>query len=226
MKFSLINVNTFFIIVFILLCSSILSYISIINGLLFNDLILIAKFFLVILILINIFVVGFVIYKFRIIIIYTNKMFIIYPFRFLVVKSRLDKLKAIKWSNYIDTKAVYYRILKFKTENNKTITFCDKEFENLDFIAKSLNFDFKNKKLENLNIERAKANKSNQFINVLFAIIFFCFSIYIALNMETWNYLRTIFYFVILIIAVFFLISNVKKYLIYKKTIANSHFSK
>jgi hypothetical protein len=217
MKFSLINVNTFFVVIIILICSSILSYISIFNGLLFNDLILVAKFFLVIIILINIFIIGFVIYKFRVITIYSNEMFLIYPFRFLIIKSRIDKIKGIKWSNYIDTNAVYYRKLTFKTENNKTITICDKEFENLDFLAKSLNFDVENKNLEKLNVERAKANKSNQFINVVFAIFLSCSLIYVAANMETWNYNKTIFYSITSIIVVFFLIFNIKKYSIYNK---------
>ena len=219
MKFSLINVNTFFVVIIILICSSILSYISIFNGLLFNDLILVAKFFLVIIILINIFIIGFVIYKFRVITIYSNEMFLIYPFRFLIIKSRIDKIKGIKWSNYIDTNAVYYRKLTFKTENNKTITICDKEFENLDFLAKSLNFDVENNNLEKLNIERAKANKSNQLINVVFAIFLSCSLIYVAANMETWNYFKTIFYSITSIIVVLFLIFNIKKYLIYKKNI-------
>jgi hypothetical protein len=219
MKFSLTNVNAFFIVIIILICSSILSYISIFNGLLFSDLILVAKFFLVIIILVNIFMIGFVIYKFRVITIYSNEIRIIYPFRFLIIESRIDKLKGIKWSNYIDTKAVYYRKLSFKTENNKTITICDKEFENLDFLAKSLNFDVENKNLKKLNIERAKANKSNQFINVVFAIFLSCSLIYIAANMETWNYIKTIFYSITSIIVVFFLIFNIKKYLIYKKNI-------
>jgi hypothetical protein len=217
MKFSLINVNTFFVVIIILICSSILSYISIFNGLLFNDLILVAKFFLVIIILINIFIIGFVIYKFRVITIFSNEMFLIYPFRFLIIKSRIDKIKGIKWSNYIDTNAVYYRKLTFKTENNKTITICDKEFENLDFLSKSLNFDVENKNLENLNIERAKANISNQFINVVFAIFLSCSLIYVAANMETWNYNKTIFYSITSIIVVFFLIFNIKKYSIYNK---------
>ena len=219
MKFSLTNVNTFFIVFIILICSSILSYISIFNGLLFSDLILFAKFFLVIIILINIFMIGFVIYKFRLITIYSNDMFIIYPFRFLIIKSRIDKLKGIKWSNYIDTKAVYYRKLTFKTDNNKTITICDKEFENLDFLAKSLNFDVENKNLKKLNIERAKANKSNQFINVVFAIFLSCSLIYVAAYIETWNYIKTIFYSITSIIVAFFLIFNIKKYLIYNKNI-------
>jgi hypothetical protein len=163
--------------------------------------------------------IGFVIYKFRVITIYSNEIRIIYPFRFLIIESRIDKLKGIKWSNYIDTKAVYYRKLSFKTENNKTITICDKEFENLDFLAKSLNFDVENKNLKKLNIERAKANKSNQFINVVFAIFLSCSLIYIAANMETWNYIKTIFYSITSIIVVFFLIFNIKKYLIYKKNI-------
>ena len=219
MKFSLINVNTFFVVIFILICSSILSYISIINELFFSDIILIAKFFLIIIILINIFMIGFVIFKFRVIVIYTNEMFLVYPFRFLIIKSRIDRLKGVKWSNYIDAKAVYYRKLTFKTENNKTITICDKEFDNLDFLAKSLSFNVENKNLEKLNIERAKANKSNQFFNVVFAIFLTCSLIYIAANMETWNYTKTIFYSITSIFVILFLIFNIKKYLIYDKNI-------
>lgn len=219
MKFSLININTFFVVIIILICSSILSYISIFNGLLLGDLILIAKFFLVVVILLNIFIVGFIIYKFRIITIFSNEMFIIYPFRFLIIKSRKDNIKGIKWSNYIDAKAVYYRKLSFKTEKNKTITICDKEFENLDYIAKSLSLDVENKNLKRLNIDRAKANKSNQFINVLFAFFLFLSLIYVAVNIETWNFKKTIFFITTSIIAVFFLIFNIKKYLIYNKNI-------
>lgn len=62
MKFGLVNINTLFVVLGILICSSVLSYISIFEGLLFGDLILIAKFFLVLIILINIIVIAFIIY--------------------------------------------------------------------------------------------------------------------------------------------------------------------
>ena len=220
MKFSLINVNTFFVVIIILVCTSFLSYNSIFDGLFFSDLILVAKFFLVIIILINIFTIGFVIYKFRVIIIYSNQMLIVYPLRFLTIKSSIDKLKGLKWGNYIDTKAIYYRKLTFKTENNKTITFCDKEFENLDFLAKSLRFDLENKNLKRLTIERAKANKSNQFSNVLVATFLTCSMIYAAVNMETWNDVKIIFFSIISIIVIPFLIFNIKKYFMYNKNIS------
>ena len=220
MKFSIININTLLVVLIILICSSILSYISIFDGLLFSDLILIAKFFLVVIIMINIFLMGFIIYKFRLITITNRKIFIVYPFRFLIIKSNLEDIRNIKWSNYIDAKAIYYRKLSFKTVNNKTITLCDKEFENLDFMAKSINTNIiDNRKIHKLNLERATSNKSTQLLNVFFAIFLTCVIIYVSIKMTNWNSTKLFWVGFLSFLTLNILCFNVKKYLTYKKNI-------
>lgn len=226
MKFSIININTLFAVILILTSSSVLSYISIFGEILFGDLIWIGKFFLMVIVLINIFSLGFIIYKLRLIAVTNREIFIIYPLRFSIKKSKREEIKDIKWNKYIDARAIYYRQLSFKTEDGKSISICDKEFENLDAIAKSMGLNIKdNKKIEKLNIERAEANKFNQLINVLFAIFLTCSLIYISVKMETWNYKKIIFIGITSILMILLLVSNVGKYLMYKKTPTNKFFA-
>lgn len=220
MKFGLININTLFVVLGILICSSILSYISIFRGLLFGDLIFIAKFFLAVLILINIIVIALVIYRFRLIIITNQSILIIYPFRFLVVKSKLNKIKNINWTSYIDSKAIYYRQLTFNTEKNKSISLCDKEFENLDYIAKSIGQStIANKKAQQLNIERAKSNKTTQFYNLIFGSFLICSLAFVTVKMENWSFHKSILIALFSIFTVIMFYFNLKKYLTYKKTL-------
>ena len=223
MKCSIININTLLVVLTILIGSSVLSYVSIFDGLLLSDLIFIAKIFLVVIILINIILIGFIIYKFRLIIITKREIFIIYPFRFLIIRSELKKIKNIKWSSFIDAKGIYYRKLTFKTENDISIAICDKEFENVDFIAKSINPNIVDyEKFDKLNIERAKSNKSTQLYNVIFAIFLTCCVIYTSLKMANWNSTKLMYVGLLSIFTITILYFNVKKYLTYKKTAANS----
>lgn len=223
MTFGILNLNTSFVLMGILGCTTVLSYFTIVDGLLLGDLIFIAKFFLVIIMLINLFLINFIVLKFRLICITNTSVFICYPFRFLIISSNLKKINGIKWSNYIDTKVIFYRQLFFKTEEGKSITICDKEFENLDSIAKAISKDLmKSKKLKEFNIKRAKTNQSNQFLNVLFAIFLTCAIIYISFKVEIWNDIKLTFIGIILTATILLLISNIRRYLTYKKIMANS----
>lgn len=220
MKFGLININTFFVVLGILICSNVLSYLSLFKGLLFRDLILIAKFFLAVLILINIIVIAFVIYRFRLIIITKQSILIIYPFRFLIIKTKLNKIKNLSWNSYIDSKAIYYRQLTFNTENNKSIILCDKEFENLDYIAKSIcQSTIANKKVHQLNIERAKSNKTTQFYNLIFTSFLICSLAFVTVKMENWSFHKSISIALFSIFTIIMIYFNSKKYLTYRKTL-------
>lgn len=220
MKFGLVNINTLFVVLGILICSSVLSYISIFEGLLFGDLILIAKFFLVLIILINIIVIVFIIYRFRLIIITSLDIFIIYPFRFLIIKTKLNKIKNLNWSSYIDSKANYYRQLTLSIEGKKSVSLCDKEFENLDYIANSISQKtVANKKIHQLNIERAKSNKVTQLFNLIFIFFLICSLTFIIIKMENWNYNKAISIGLFAVFVVIMFYFNLKKYLTYKKTL-------
>lgn len=220
MKLGIININTFFVVLIILICSSILSYISIFKGLLYGDLIWIAKFFLALMILINIFVIAFIIFKFRLLIITNRDIFILYPFRFLLLKTKIDKIKNLSWKSYVDSKAFFYRQLTFRTESNKSISLCDKEFENLDYISQSLGQNtIANKKIQQLNIQRAKSNKETQFYNLVFTIFLICSLVFVTIKMENWTINKS---FSIGLFSIFTFIMfyfNLKKYLTYKKTL-------
>ncbi|MGA9212526.1 MAG: hypothetical protein WBY99_07530 [Kaistella sp.] len=221
MKFSIININTFFVILLILICTSILSYTTLLKGVLFSDLLLIGKFFLVIITVINIFVIGFIVFKFRLIAITKRQIFIIYPFKLQLIKSEINKISNLRWSCYIDSKANYYRQLTFKIGNKKSIAICDKEFENLDSLAQSISKgNIHNKKVEELNKARAKSNKSNQLFNVIFAAFLFLSIIYISIKMENWNSIKFILITVISILNLFLLYFNLKKYFIYRKILS------
>ncbi|KFC18693.1 hypothetical protein IO90_16975 [Chryseobacterium sp. FH1] len=220
MKFGIININTLFVVLIILICSSILSYISIFKGLIYGDLILIAKFFLALIILINLFIIAFIIFRFRLIIITNRDIFILHPFRFLIIKTKVDRIKKLNWSSYVDSKAIYYRQFTFKTESNQSIILCDKEFENLDYIVQSLSQNtLANKKNYQLNFERAKSNKTTQFYNLVFTIFLICSLVFVTIKMENWNNnnLFSIGLFLMFTIIMFYF--NLKKYLTYKKTL-------
>ena len=221
MKFGIINISTLFIVLIILICSSILTYISIFKGLfLHGNLIFIAKFFLALIILINFFTIAFIIFRFRLIIITNRDIFIFYPFRFLIIKTKMDKIKNLNWSSYTDSKAIYFRQLTFETESNKSINLCDKEFENLDYISQALGHNtFANKKVEQLNFERAKSNKATQFYNLICIIFLICSLVFVTIKMENWNNNTSIMLGLFSIFTFIMFYFSLKKYLIYKKTL-------
>jgi len=218
MKFSITNINTLLIILATLIGSSVVSYISIFEGLLVSDLILIAKVFLLLIILINVFLIVFIIYKFRLIIITIHEIYIIYPFRFFIITSKLEKIRNIKWSSFIDQKGIYYRQITFKTGNDKSISLSDKEFENLDSLVNAITSKMmENKKIDKLNVDRAKSNKSMQLFNLLFSIFLFCSTIYIFVKMINWNSTKLIIVGFASILTGNTIYFNLKKYLTYRR---------
>lgn len=68
----------------------------------------------------------------------TNQILAIYPFRLKRKRISLDDISSVKWNSYTDVRATYYRVFKIRSKNNVEIKLCDKEFENLDSIAKTI----------------------------------------------------------------------------------------
>lgn len=118
----------------------------------------IAKFWLIILIIIVIGVLGFFLIKFRFLIINKKRIISIYPFRLKI--STIDKIdiKGIKWYN-VEQKATLHKCMEIFDTKKNVIKFSDFEFENFYTIESKI-WDKKerNSERDNMIIEQTKNN--------------------------------------------------------------------
>lgn len=163
MKIGINNIFTSFWFSLILICGGTLTYFSFDRNLFTSDLIFIAKFFIVLIILITIGILFYFVYKFRILIIDNKKIISVHPFWFKQEKIDLTKIKKLKLENFFAFRGTVYRKIKI-TDSNGTMEITDLEFENFEKLTSKLKVDEKKKK--EIDLEQAKSNFSNINFNV------------------------------------------------------------
>lgn len=163
MKIGINNIFTSFWFSLILICGGTLTYFSFDRNLFTSDLIFIAKFFIVLIILITIGILFYFVYKFRILIIDNKKIISVHPFWFKQEKIDLTKIKKLKLENFFAFRGTVYRKIKI-TDSNGTMEITDLEFENFEKLTSKLRVDEKKKK--EIDLEQAKSNFSNINFNV------------------------------------------------------------
>lgn len=191
MKIGINNIFTSFWFSLILICGGTLTYFSFDRNLFTSDLIFIAKFFIVLIILITIGILFYFVYKFRILIIDNKKIISVHPFWFKQEKIDLTKIKKLKLENFFAFRGTVYRKIKI-TDSNRTMEITDLEFENFEKLTSKLRVDEKKKK--EIDLEQAKSNFSNINFNVY---VLTGLLIFLVLN-TVWNskfYLITIVFF-------------------------------
>ncbi len=163
MKIGINNIFTSFWFFIMFLCGGTLTYISFDRNIFTSDLIFIAKFFVGLIVLITIGILFYFLYKFRILIIDSEKIISIHPFWFKKQRIDLTKIKKLKLENFFAFKGTVYRKIEI-TDTNGKLEINDLEFENFEKLTSELNFD-RNKKKE-IDLEQAESNFSNINFNV------------------------------------------------------------
>ena len=146
-----------------ILCGGTLTYLVFDKNLFTGDLIFIGKFFVGLFIIITIGILFYLLYKFRILIIDSNKIISIHPFWFKKQKIDLTKIKKMKLENFFAFRGTVYRKIEI-TDINGKLEINDLEFENFEKLTSEINFDL-NKKKE-IDLEQAKSNLSSLNFNV------------------------------------------------------------
>jgi hypothetical protein len=158
-----------------ILCGGTLTYFAFDKNLFTGDLVFIAKFFVGLFILITIGILFYFLYKFRILIIDSDKIISIHPFWFKKQIIDLTKIKKLKLDNFFAFRETVYRKIEI-TDNNGKLEINDLEFENFEKLTSELNFDL-NKKKE-IDLEQAKSNLSNLNFNVYLLSGFLIFLVF------------------------------------------------
>lgn len=146
-----------------ILCGGTLTYFAFDKNLFTGDLVFIAKFFVGLFILITLGILFYFLYKFRLLIIDSQKIISIHPFWFKKQRIDLTKIKKLKLENFFAFREIVYRKIEI-TDTNGKLEINDLEFENFEKLTSELNFD-RNKK-EEIDLEQAKSNLSNLKFNV------------------------------------------------------------
>ena len=146
-------------------CGGTLSYMTISKHLFSGDLIFIAKFFVGLLIIITIGVLGFLLVKFRILLITKQKMIVLNPFILRLKTTDLKNINKYKWTNW-DIKATVFRTIEIKLNNGDKIKISDFEFENFDYLVTKLPGKTDSKEKSEVDLKQAKANLSNMAFNI------------------------------------------------------------
>jgi len=164
----MIGLNNIFTILWFLImlgCGGTLSYMTISKHLFSGDLIFIAKFFVGLLIIITIGVLGFLLVKFRILLITKQKMIVLNPFILRLKTTDLKNINKYKWTNW-DIKATVFRTIEIKLNNGDKIKISDFEFENFDYLVTKLPGKTDSKEKSEVDLKQAKANLSNMAFNI------------------------------------------------------------
>lgn len=140
----------------------------------------IAKFFVGLIILITIGFLVYFLYKFRILIIDSDKIISIHPFWFKKQRIDITKIKQLELENFFAFRETVYRKIEI-TDINGKLEINDLEFENFEKLISELNFD-RNKNKE-IDLTQAKSNLSNLNFNVY---LLSGFLIFLVLN-SIWN---------------------------------------
>ena len=197
-------------------CGGALGYFAIKNNAFSSDLIFIGKFFIGLIILFSTGILFYLLYKFRLLVIYNKSIISIYPFLLKKEKIDLNSLEKHKYENFIGFNVTTYRRV-ILTDPNTNISFTDMEFENFETLTNGI-LNSKNKR-NKVDLKQAASNISNMNFNVYLLSGMFIFMIWIVI----WN---SRFHPVIL---TFFgcngilLYSCIKRKLKYKKIIKTVH---
>ena len=206
MKIGIYNIFTTFWFLIMLLCSGTLTYFTFYKNLYSGDAILIVKIVIAIISLIFICVLFYLLYKFRILIVYKNRFISIHPFILKVIAIDISHTKNVKWKNFSAFKGTIYRNVELKQEKNK-IDISDLEFENFENLVRSLNRSLNKDKIT---IEQAKSNNSMMIFNIF---ILSGFLVFLVVN-TTWKNIHNaeLIFFLTNIILLFVSIKRVYNY--------------
>jgi hypothetical protein len=196
-----------------LLCSGTLTYFSFYKNLYSGDAILIVKIVIAIISLIFICVLFYLLYQFRILIVYKNRFISIHPFIFKVITIDISHTKNVKWKNFSAFKGTIYRNVELKQEKNK-IDISDLEFENFENLVRSLN---RNHNKDKITIEQAKSNNSMMIFNVIVLSGFLVFLV-VNTNWKNIHNAELIFFLTNIIL----LIASIKRVYNYRKVLNSS----
>jgi hypothetical protein len=137
----------------------------------------IAKFWLIVLIILTIGVIVFFLLKFRILIVNKRKIISVFPFRLKVTVIEKTEIKNIKWTNVLQ-KATLHKCMQITDFNNSTIKFTDFEFENYYTLESMIwSKQYKNSEREKMIIDQASNNIGN---SKFLTLILFGLSVFIA----------------------------------------------
>ena len=196
-----------------LLCSGTLTYFSFYKNLYSGDAILIVKIVIAIISLIFICVLFYLLYKFRILIVYKNRFISIHPFILKVITIDISHTKNVKWKKFSAFKGTIYRNVELKQEKNK-IDISDLEFENFENLVRNLN---RNLNKDKITIEQAKSNNSMMIFNV---VILSGFLVFLVVN-TNWKNIHNaeLIFFLTNIILLF---ASIKRVYNYRKVLNSS----
>ena len=164
-----------------LISGGLISIVSIDKGLLFGDLIFIAKFFVGLLILITIGIAGFFLYKFRILIITDKKIISLKPFIFKIIQIDLTQIGKYEWKTW-QIKATQYKTLQIWDNNQGLVSFSDFEFENFDKLVSKLPIQQDDKQMLWIAYNQAKTNVSFMTFMIIINLAFIGIISWIALT--------------------------------------------
>jgi hypothetical protein len=213
-----VGINNIFIIlwfILILTCGSAFWYWAAFMDFFGSDIPILAKFFVGLLMLITLGVLIFMLIKFRILIIHRNKIRSYYPFLLKYNEVDISLIKQIQWTSTL-LKVTLYKHVTLRTENGKSMSLSDFEFENFDMlISKIPNSDTIKKR------EFEKYQAENEMFNMWFMIVsVFCLLLivlFLNFGKNIYHWIHLVFYFVGFIL-IFTSVRRIKKY---NKTIKN-----
>ena len=199
-----------------LICGGTLSFLSYQKGLLSGDLILIAKLFIGLIIIITIGLLIFLILKFRIILIDDSKAEVFYPFRLNRIRLDFEEIKAVKLENWIGQNGTVYRKVLLKGKKTSLI-FTDRELENFDSILESIPNSISDK--SNFDFKQAKSNLSTMQFMAIVLSGFLIYLIYYFMFEDSINETFMIF----LIVDMVLLFASIKRIVKYRNSIKKVH---
>jgi hypothetical protein len=199
-----------------LICGGLISIVSIDKGLLFGDLIFIAKFFVGLLTLITIGVTGFFLYKFRILIITKKRIISLRPFIFKIVLIEFTKIEKYEWKTW-QIKATQYKTIQIWDNNQRFVSFSDFEFENFDKLVSKLPIQQDDKQRLWIAYNQAKTNVSFMTFMIIVNLAFIVIISWIALTKGSIHQSVWIF----LIVSLILIYASLKRRKIYRMIIKN-----
>lgn len=176
-----------------------------------SDIILIAKFFVVIIYILTLGTIIFLFIKFRLLFVTKDKLTSLYLFRLKKTTILIDEIATSKWTTW-DIKAHKFITLTITDKNKNQLSLSDFEFENFDSIAASIVGDnYLDKSIFHFKAQ-AKQNNSLTYFIAIITMTLLIFTIgKIDLN-KSFNQTHAIFIFIILTI-----LATVKRIIKYRR---------
>jgi hypothetical protein len=180
-------------------CGGTLTYVSFDRQLFTSDLIIIAKFFVGLIVLITIAVGLFILLKFRILIVTGRGITSIKPFVLSINQFTWDKIKKVKWGKW-ELKATVFKSIEIESEDRQIIKFSDFEFENFNNLIEQIPGQASEKK-SRVYVEQAKSNLL--FTSFLIGIfgLFALFILWMNIMKHNFHWIHLIIYGLLIVLT-------------------------